>query len=65
MSDTRVYKVIHKPTNNVRLVRAVNKTAAFRFVADDTIEAEVASQDDLIGLVTAGTKVEESVEVES
>lgn len=43
-----------------RLVRAPNQAQAIRFVASDTLQATVASQDDLVDLVTSGIEVESS-----
>jgi len=50
----RVYAVRHIATGTTRLVRAVNAATVVR--TDYT--AEVASQDDLIDLLSAGTRVE-------
>lgn len=41
-----------------RLVRAPNPAQAIRHVADQTITADVATQDDLVDLINAGIKVE-------
>lgn len=41
-----------------RLVRAPNRTRAIRHVADDTIRAHVATQDELIAAVRAGIEIE-------
>lgn len=63
---SRIYKVALKDVQGVRrdeneiLVRALTKAGALRFAAEKTMEAEVVSQDDLIRLVTAGVKVQES-----
>lgn len=56
--QTRIYRVTAHGKD--RLVRAPNKAQAIRHVAEDTITAEVASQDRLVQLVAAGVKVEES-----
>ncbi len=67
---SRIYKVALKDAKGVArneneiLVRALTKAGALRFAAEKTMDAEVASQDDLIRLVTAGAKVEESAEQE-
>lgn len=50
---TRIYKVAAK-----RLVRAANAAQARNHVARESITVEVASQDDLVTMVAAGTKVE-------
>ncbi len=54
----RIYLV--KTPAGEQLVRAFNKTVAINHVVDNTITAEVASQDDLIRLVSAGVKVQDS-----
>jgi hypothetical protein len=41
-------------------VRAPNAAQALRHVTADTLSAAVASQDDLVTLVAAGVKVEDS-----
>ncbi len=48
------------PTPTVRLVRAANVAAAFRHVAESLIAAEVATQDALVALLSAGVKVEDA-----
>lgn len=45
-----------------RLVRATNAAQAMRHVAADTLHVAVASQDDLVELIEAGVKVENSGE---
>ena len=56
---SRIYIITPKDISdaNPRLVRAANAPRALRHVADDFI-VEVASQDDLVRLVAAGTRVE-------
>jgi hypothetical protein len=55
---TRIYKTL-TPTG-ARLVRAANRAQAIAAVARDIIQAEVATQDDLVALLAQGVKVEES-----
>ncbi|MCE2918224.1 MAG: hypothetical protein LW768_22120 [Rubrivivax sp.] len=43
----------------VRLVRAPNRAQALAHVARSTIAVNVASQDDLVKMLTAGIKVED------
>lgn len=43
-----------------RLVRASNAAQAVRHVAADTLHVAVASQDDLVELLEAGVRVEQS-----
>lgn len=56
----RVYAVHHAGTGTTRLVRAVNAATAVRHVVRTDYTAEVASQDDLIDLLSAGTRVEDA-----
>lgn len=60
--STRIYKVHIKHGNHEsqHLVRASTKATAIRHAAYKCIEAEVASQDDLVALATAGKKVEDA-----
>lgn len=63
MSDSKlrpIYLVTHKPTKIQRLVRAGNLYGAVSFVAKDTLECRRPTQDELIQLAAAGTKVEEA-----
>jgi hypothetical protein len=63
---SRIYEVkIALPTPTVRLVRAANVAAAFRHVAESLIEAEVATQDALVALLSAGVKVEDAAAAET
>lgn len=62
-SSKRIYVV--KPANgegDERLVEASNKTQAVGFVARNHFKANLASQAELVELVTAGVKVEKAVE---
>jgi hypothetical protein len=56
---TRIYVIAPKGISDIkpRLVRAVNAARALHHVADE-FGFEVASQDDLVRLVAAGTRVE-------
>ena len=56
----RIYVVVNKATQEQRLIRAASRAEAVRFVARTTLESSAASQDDLVRLLTAGTKIEDS-----
>jgi hypothetical protein len=58
-TTTRIYTVFGKD-EQARLVRAPNSAQALRHVAADTLTVEVASQDQLVTLASAGVKVEET-----
>lgn len=55
---TRIY-IVTNGTADPRLVRAANQAQALRHIVKP-YKAEVASQDDLVALVTAGAKVEDA-----
>jgi len=57
---SRIYIVDRKGTEGKTLVRADTKAGALRHVAEKTMVAEVASQDDLVTLVGAGANVEDA-----
>ena len=59
---SRIYKVsrTHGKEQEEHLVRADTKSGAIRHIADKCIKVEVATQDDLVTLATAGKKVEEA-----
>jgi hypothetical protein len=57
MANQRVY-VVGTPDGNVRLVKATIRSQALTHVANSMFTVRVASQDDLISQITAGTKVE-------
>lgn len=62
-APTRIYVVANKATKpdeagQNRLVRASNVAQSIRHVAKDQLVATVASQDDLVRLVGAGTVIE-------
>lgn len=52
----RIYTVGHNGT--IRLVKATTRQQALSHVANTTFQIRVASQDDLVKYLTAGTKVE-------
>ena len=58
---SRIYAV-HKKEDGaeVSLVKADTKAGALRHVAEKTLTADVASQDELVKLVSAGVKVEDA-----
>ncbi len=57
---SRIYKVQVKDSQERSLVRAESKAGALRHIAEKTMEAEVATQDDLVKMVAAGVKVEDA-----
>lgn len=62
-TKTRIYVVTSKvaaegAAPKSRLVRAANQAQARNHVARETLISEVASQDDLVRLVGAGTAIE-------
>lgn len=46
--------------NEQHLIKASNKSQAVRHVADRTIKADVATQDQLVGMITVGAVVVEA-----
>jgi hypothetical protein len=62
VSDTRIYRVTRTEglgeVADERLVKATNRTAALRHVIDTTHHVEVASQTDLVRLLSEGVPVE-------
>ena len=56
---TRIYTVTNKASGRTRLIRATNQAQALRHVWDDTLEASVPTQDELIKLAVGGIAVEE------
>ena len=54
---TRIYLATHGEAK--RLIRASTPAAARNHIARDSIVVEVASQDDLVRMVSAGRTVEE------
>jgi len=58
-SRTRIYAVSDNANpGTVRLVKATHPSHALRHVAADSLSVEVATQDQLVELVSAGTTVE-------
>lgn len=62
MSKIYVVQSVNNPTGPTkRLVRAKNASQAWRHVAESLVMVDLASQDDLVELTSAGVKVEETV----
>ena len=60
--DTRIY-LINGPSST-HLVRAGTKAQAVRYVTRTTYQCAVASQQDIIDTITAGTPVEDATREE-
>lgn len=60
MTVKRIYMVHHHHSKNSRLIRAANVSQAIRFVANEEYDAHVASQFELVDLVTKGVAVEDA-----
>lgn len=60
--QTRIYKVKHSlnGASAESLVRAGTPAQAIRHVVKNSVTAEVAGQDDIVKMVSAGSKVEEA-----
>jgi hypothetical protein len=56
--STRIYVVTDIESNHHRLVRAANQAQAMRHVAQACFDVEVASQDDLVSLLSSGHPIE-------
>ncbi len=56
--STRIYVVTDIESNKHRLIRAGNRTQAIRHVAQACFDVEVASQDDLVKLLSSGNPIE-------
>lgn len=56
-SNTRIY-VVRGPNKSVALVKAASQSQAVGHVVRNAYEAEVAEQDILVELASAGVKVE-------
>ena len=56
MSKTRIYKITS--AQKQWLVRAASRNQAIAHVAGQELEARVATQDDIIGALDSGIKVE-------
>lgn len=61
-NSQRIYSVINKATGNVRLVKAANPAQARSHIARDTLDVEVAGQDDVYTLACRGVKLEQAGE---
>jgi len=58
---SKIYRVSSTlPGHQARLVRANNRQAAVNFVARDTLVGNLATQDELVNAVQAGTKIEDA-----
>lgn len=58
---SKIYRVSSTvPGLTARLVRANNRQAAVNFVARDTLIGNLATQDELVSAITAGTKIEDA-----
>jgi hypothetical protein len=60
VSKTRIHLVV--TPEGRRLIKAGTKNAAIRHAARDLIKCSVASQGELVELVSTGTKVEDAAE---
>ena len=58
MSKTRIYAVRDRHSGGTSLVRAASPASAIRHVAEDMLAASVATQDELVRLLTEGVVVE-------
>jgi hypothetical protein len=56
----RIYKVEGPLPESVRLVRAANRNQAIRHAVRNDYRAELATQDELVELITSGTPVEDA-----
>lgn len=59
MSARRIY-VVDDGLNPMRFVRAATRSQAIRHVAEDTYEAHVASQEDLVHHLESGRRIEDA-----
>ena len=55
---TRIYTVTHKIAGNARLIRAHSQAQAMRYAAQSEYGIRVASQDDIVGMMSKGVAVE-------
>lgn len=55
---TRIYTVTHKIAGSSRLVRAHSQAQALRYAAQSEYGVRVASQDDIVGMMSKGVAVE-------
>ena len=57
----RIYIVSDNETGVSKLVRANNKSQAIRYVAENILDASVATQEELVKLLSSGSEVESAV----
>lgn len=58
----RIYTIKHNSTGEVTgLVRAANKTAALRHIAESVFSVKPASQDELVAAISSGTAVQDAI----
>ena len=62
-APTRIYAVTNRETGFEHLIRATNQAQAVRHAARNQFTVDVATQDQLVELVAAGVKVEDSSEM--
>lgn len=58
MAQQRIYLVTHG--DDKRLIRAISQANARNHIARNSIAVAVASQDDIVALISTGQKVEET-----
>ena len=58
----RIYVVRNRATNEVGLMRAMNKTQARNAAAMDTFEVNIATQEELVSLIAEGKAVVNAVD---
>jgi nitrogen-specific signal transduction histidine kinase len=58
----RIYSVLNTATNEISLIRAANTLQARNAAAKNTFQVSLATQDDLVSLVSAGCPVVDAVE---
>lgn len=59
MAKQRIY--IIKMEGELRLVKALNKNLAMTHVAKDLMDAQVATQEQLVEVLNQGIKIEETI----
>lgn len=64
MSQTRIYVVINKATNEKRLVEATSQAQAIRHCVSKVYVAEAASPKTVAGCMTNGLSIEHANETE-
>lgn len=62
-APTRIYLVVDKATGTKRLAKAGNKAQALRAVTSDQFSVDVASQEDLVNLISTGAQVLDATKV--